>query len=211
MKQIGSKGCWVFWDMLTHMIFETFPSDYCSPGTSQWKTQTKTANLNCTNANMKVCIKLSKSDRSEDKAVLCEIWESCDGYAHEFFHTYTQLFWPPSNWPHHYCPSPSLEHELEKTTLPTSSSSTRSLSPTLSATPSHVISARKGARLWTPLLENLLPLPRWQLSYISIKHIVKDISIHLGFQEVWGRKKYLIFKVSFQTGFLVFSPVGVLS
>lgn len=90
MQQIGSKGCWVFWDMLTHMIFETFPSHYCSPGTSQWKTQTKTANLSCINANMEVCIKLSKSDWNEDKAGVWEIWESCD-YTHTVVLTTQQL------------------------------------------------------------------------------------------------------------------------
>ncbi len=181
MQQIGSKGCWIFWDMLTHMIFETFPSYYCSPGTSQWKTQTKTANLSCINANMEVCIKLSKSDWNEDKAGVWEIWESCD-YTHTVVLTTQQL--TPS-----LLPSPSLEHELEKLHCPLPLLPLSLFLPLSLPLPVMLYQLVKVQDFETPLLENLLPLPRWQLGCMSIKHIVKDISIHLGFQEVWRRKE----------------------
>lgn len=45
IEQIRSKGCWVFWDVLKHMIFETFPSDYCSLGTSQSKNPNRDSQL----------------------------------------------------------------------------------------------------------------------------------------------------------------------
>lgn len=122
MQKIGSKGCWVFWYVLKHMIFLHFPQTTLLLGPHRVKTQTERENLGCNNANMEVCIKLSKNDQNENKAGVREIWESCD-HAHEIFYIYTVLLTtqPITTAPHParsmswkklHCPLPPLPLNL---------------------------------------------------------------------------------------------------